>query len=83
MGCSLANLIYTLDISHCILSGIIPQALGPDLIRQLKAATEPLLVSYQQQFLKIEPSISPNTHIIGAAASVFNRQMETLFQNIP
>ena len=82
-GCSLANLIYTLDMSHCILSGIIPQALGPDLIRQLKAATEPLLVSYQQQFLKIEPSISPNTHIIGAAASVFNRQMETLFQNIP
>jgi len=74
---TLTNLTYLLDIQHCVLTGIIPLALGDPLLQRIQEAIRTTLV---HNTLQIEPSISRDTGIIGAAVTVFNKRLEVLFE---
>lgn len=76
----IANMVHLLDIQHCILSGIIPLALGQAFIDRLQESVDCLL---PYNLIKVESSISQNTGIIGGAVAVFNRQLEALFKESP
>lgn len=77
---SIANMVHLLDIQHCVLAGIIPMALGYPLIEHLQKSLDRLL---PYDYIKVEAPCSNNTGIIGGAVTVFNRQLETLFQESP
>lgn len=76
----IANVVHLLDIQHCILSGIIPLALGRLFFDRLQKSVDRLL---PYNSIKVEPPISRDTGIIGAAVAVFNHQLETLFKESP
>ena len=73
------NLFNLLDIRRCILTGIIPSVLGEELINQLTGLIGTYITDNE---FTIEPSVSSDTGIIGAAVSVFDRILPVLFTEI-
>jgi len=67
-----------LDIQHCVLTGIVPLALGEGLLQKIQ---DTLRTTLTQNTLLIEPSISHDAGIIGAAVTVFNKRLEALFKD--
>lgn len=77
---AIANTIHLLDFPHCVLSGIIPLALGRPFIQRLQTSLDHILIN---NTITVEPSISRDTGIIGGAVAVFNHQLEMLFKESP
>ncbi|HBC98485.1 MAG TPA: hypothetical protein DC053_02405 [Lachnoclostridium sp.] len=75
---TLSNISYLLDIQHCVLTGIVPLALGEGLLQKIQ---DTLRTTLTQNTLLIEPSISRDAGIIGAAVTVFNKRLEVLFKD--
>ncbi|MDO5603474.1 MAG: ROK family protein, partial [Oscillospiraceae bacterium] len=72
----LYNLTNILDIQQCVLTGIIPKALGPGFLEKLTKETNLLMASGEA--LCVEPSVSEYAGLVGAACTVFDHQLENL-----
>lgn len=73
----LAGAIYqltmALDLSACILAGILPALLGPALCSRTQALLTPALPAREP--VQVAPSVSREAGVVGAAAAVFTRQL--------
>lgn len=74
---TLTQLTYLLDIQHCVLTGLVPLALGEPLLQKIQESLRSTLI---YNTLLVEPSISRDASIIGAAVTVFNNCLESLFE---
>ncbi len=72
----LYDLSNVLDIDRYVLSGIIPETLGGELFQTVQQQLDGAMLSAEK--LKVEPSVSENAGIIGAAVQVFNQRIEDL-----
>lgn len=72
----LYDMSNVLDIDRYVLSGIIPEALGEELFQAIQHQLGS--VPSDAEKLQVEPSISENTGIVGAAVQVFDRRIEEL-----
>lgn len=75
----LYNLANILDIQQCVLTGIIPKALGSAFLEKLTQETNALIVSGET--LCVEPSVNDNAGLVGAACTVFDHQLENLLNS--
>ena len=72
------NLVMTLDLDLCVLSGIIPSLLGPQLHQQI---SEVLCAALPCEApVRVETSVSRDAGVIGAAATVFSRQLDAVLE---
>ena len=80
LAAPLSGAIYTmtmmLDIDLCVLSGIIPGILGPQLCAQIMDRLEGALP--KGATVRVEPSVDQDAGIIGAAATVFAHSLDAL-----
>ncbi len=78
----LAGAIYqlamALDLSACILAGILPALLGPDLCRCVQALLTPALPAREP--VQVAPSVSRDAGVVGAAAAVFARHLPAFLE---
>lgn len=74
----LYNLTNILDIQQCVLTGIIPKALGSSFLERLTRETNLLMASGEA--LCVEPSVSDSAGLVGAACTVFDHQLENLLK---
>lgn len=72
----LYDLSNVLDIDRYILSGIIPEVLGNELFQSIQQQLDDAMTAAEK--LKVEPSVSGNAGIVGAAVQVFDRRIENL-----
>ena len=66
----------TLDVELCVLAGIVPGALGMQLCTQVSEALRAALP--ESTPVRVEPSVSADAGVIGAAATVFERSLDAL-----
>ena len=66
------SLVMTLDVELCVLAGIVPGALGMQLCTQVSDALP------ESTPVRVEPSVSADAGVIGAAATVFERSLDAL-----
>ncbi len=69
------SLVMTLDVELCVLAGIVPGALGMQLCTQVSKRCAPPCRSTP---VRVEPSVSADAGVIGAAATVFERSLDAL-----
>ena len=79
LGLLLYDLSSVLDIDRYVLSGVIPKSLGDGIFREVRHALDRTLPAGQS--LTVEPSVSENAGIVGAAMQVFDYRMEELLGN--
>ena len=72
------NLVMTLDLDLCVLAGIIPTLLGPQLHQQISDALCAALP--EEAPVCVETAFSQDAGIIGAAATVFSRQLDAVLE---
>ena len=70
------SLVMTLDVELCVLAGIVPGALGMQLCTQVSEALRAALP--ESTPVRVEPSVSADAGVIGAAATVFERSLDAL-----
>ena len=70
------SLVMTLDVELCVLAGIVPGALGMQLCTQVSEALRAALP--ERTPVRVEPSVSADAGVIGAAATVFERSLDAL-----
>ena len=70
------SLVMTLDVELCVLAGIVPGALGMQLCTQVSGALRAALP--ESTPVRVEPSVSADAGVIGAAATVFERSLDAL-----
>ncbi len=73
------NLGMTLDLDLCVLSGIVPSLLGPQLHQQITDALSAVLP--RTASLRVESTISQDSGIIGAAATVFSKRLDAMLEH--
>ena len=72
------NLAMTLDLDLCVLSGIVPQLLGPQLHQQIADALRAALPC--EISIRVESPVTRDAGIIGAAATVFSRRIDSVLE---
>lgn len=72
----LYNLAHILDIDRCVLTGIIPEALGDSLFSRLKASIDTSMLPESR--ITIEPSVSSYSSLAGGAAAVFDSFLDEI-----
>ena len=70
------SLVMTLDVELCVLAGIVPGVLGMQLCTQVSEALRAALP--ESTPVRVEPSVSADAGVIGAAATVFERSLDAL-----
>ncbi|MDO4325007.1 MAG: ROK family protein [bacterium] len=80
LAAPLSGAIYTmammLDIDLCVLSGIVPSILGPQLCAQIEERLNGAMP--KGTAVRVEPSVDQDAGIIGAAATVFAHSLDAL-----
>ena len=72
----LYDLSNILDIDRYVLSGIVPETLEDTLFPAVRRQLDGALPDAEK--LRVEPSVSENAGIVGAAVQVFDRRIEEL-----
>lgn len=76
LGLLLYNLSCVLDISRYVLAGIIPKALGEEIFREIRAELGRIPTAGPAP--TVEPSVSEDAGLVGAAMQVFERRVADL-----
>ncbi len=69
------GLAGTLDMSEFVLAGLLPEALGEDLLERIRARLAPVVHAP----VRISPPMDPHAGLTGAAMTVFDALMAEMF----